>query len=619
MTVTLGRNALEHLKVGISHFSSEAIVERTSPIWKRPCFNMAELSTDAKANNVFRLSEYDCIGFDLDCTLLRYKLTPMVLLEYDTLSNYLVREKGHDPKYLLQPVQLDSNFLQRGLILDFQRGNVLRVGHDGAIQRASHGTREMTEDDIKACYGAHGWDVTSEFSRNLLEGWTGPLADKMRTLGDYFDMPASLAFARIIDSVDAKEGQVVGTYSVWPDVLHGIVNMFSRDHFDKNKGGYFSELKKDPGRYIQKCSPGLVGWLKKLKESKILFLVTGSHVDFASFTSGYCLGENWRDLFHVVVCYSRKPGFFTGGRPFMKLDGIDETDTLTADMLDFGNVYSQGNWQDLYSLFARKTGKKHPRCVYIGDNTIQDIYSPARYTKCDTVAVVEEMLAEKRDHADTRLLTSERWGSYFAHSSESGLNNGPSLWTDIVRRHAKICVPHLDFLAESAPDASYTTFSPDVADHTAGFHPSCPLKVVNPLLRGGRVENHLGKTTPPPVHPTKIRASISSSSAVKLNIKLNKDLRIRTLWPAQYNNVALISHGSTDTESVSGPYQCLELIDMITQLPIVPTITRQLEKMKGSGRSNKPRTKDTWKGRKLLRRQQETLAEVQRMKLATKS
>nr|CAD7575335.1 unnamed protein product [Timema californicum] len=38
---------------------------------------------------------------------------------------------------------------------------------------------------------------------------------------------------------------------------------------------------------------------------------------------------------------------------------------------------------------------------------------------------------------------------------------------------------------------------------------------VNPHLRGGRVENHLGKTTP--VHPTKIRTSISPSSAVELN------------------------------------------------------------------------------------------------------
>nr|CAD7427918.1 unnamed protein product [Timema monikensis] len=41
------------------------------------------------------------------------------------------------------------------------------------------------------------------------------------------------------------------------------------------------------------------------------------------------------------------------------------------------------------------------------------------------------------------------------------------------------------------------------------------LEEVNPHLRGGRVENHLGK--PPPVHPTEIRTSISPSSAVEPN------------------------------------------------------------------------------------------------------
>nr|CAD7397847.1 unnamed protein product [Timema poppensis] len=41
------------------------------------------------------------------------------------------------------------------------------------------------------------------------------------------------------------------------------------------------------------------------------------------------------------------------------------------------------------------------------------------------------------------------------------------------------------------------------------------LEEVNPHLRGGRVENHFGKTTP--VHSTEIRTSISPSSAVELN------------------------------------------------------------------------------------------------------
>nr|CAD7575938.1 unnamed protein product [Timema californicum] len=43
------------------------------------------------------------------------------------------------------------------------------------------------------------------------------------------------------------------------------------------------------------------------------------------------------------------------------------------------------------------------------------------------------------------------------------------------------------------------------------------LEEMNTHLRGGRVENHLGTTTPL-VHPTEIRTSISPSSAVELNM-----------------------------------------------------------------------------------------------------
>nr|CAD7393389.1 unnamed protein product [Timema cristinae] len=52
-------------------------------------------------------------------------------------------------------------------------------------------------------------------------------------------------------------------------------------------------------------------------------------------------------------------------------------------------------------------------------------------------------------------------------------------------------------------------------DTTDGALLVVELEEVNPNLRGGRVENHLGKTTP--VHPTEILTSISPSSEVELN------------------------------------------------------------------------------------------------------
>nr|CAD7425486.1 unnamed protein product [Timema monikensis] len=60
------------------------------------------------------------------------------------------------------------------------------------------------------------------------------------------------------------------------------------------------------------------------------------------------------------------------------------------------------------------------------------------------------------------------------------------------------------------------------------------LEEVNPHLRGGRVENHLGKTTPT-VHPTEIRTSISPSSAVGAqHDKRVSQLRHRGGWKDSY-------------------------------------------------------------------------------------
>nr|CAD7402356.1 unnamed protein product [Timema cristinae] len=53
---------------------------------------------------------------------------------------------------------------------------------------------------------------------------------------------------------------------------------------------------------------------------------------------------------------------------------------------------------------------------------------------------------------------------------------------------------------------------------------------VNPHLRGGRVENHLG-SPPAPVHPTEIRTSISPSSAVGLNTTSALAKHIASYYP----------------------------------------------------------------------------------------
>lgn len=415
---------------------------------------MSQFETkESNQSSLIRLGDYECIGFDLDNTLCEYNIFSSVQMEYNVLAKFLVNEKGYDP-ILLNPLDTHSiDFLQKGLIIDFAGGNILKISDNGIILKASHGTKPLTEEEIVTIYGTDKkWHVTSEFIKNLLVAWDGPLSEQMRALLDYFDMPASLAFARIVDSLDNKIGETVDMSNVWVDVKDGLVNMYKREHFVDGKGDYFQEIKDNPHNYIKKCDPQVVELLKKIKESKLTFLITGSNCDFASLTAETCLGKNWRSLFDIIVCYARKPGFFTGCRPFVKLENFKETDIVDGNDLQLGEMYSQGNWQELFQLFARNVNKKQPRCLYFGDNLIQDIYTPSEYTKCDTIAVVEELTVESKDisHGYTKTDNSEKilesrfWGSYFYDNKEQ-LN---TIWGSVIKNNAKVCVPSLSVLAQ---------------------------------------------------------------------------------------------------------------------------------------------------------------------------
>lgn len=444
--------------------------------------NMANISNHSDCN-VLKLSDYDCVGFDLDNTLCEYNIAPVVQMEYEVLSKFVVEEKGYDPEYLLKPItDKDIDFFHKGLLVDFTKGNIIQISDCGVIYRASHGTKMLTDAEIVKQYGSEKkWEVTNEFVNNMLVSWNGPLSQRMRALLDYFDMPASLVFARIIDSLDAKLGKAADMYKVWPDVLDGLVNMYKREHFAINKGGYFPRLKAQPEKFINKCNPQVVQWLKEIKKSKKVFLITGSNVDYASFTAKYSLGDDWRSLFDIIVCYTRKPGFFTGGRPFIGINGILETDPIVGHELKYGNIYSQGNWQDLYQLFKTTLNKNEPKCVYFGDNLIQDIYTPSEYTKCDVVAIVEEMNAEGmanvndcKMHPSCSVLVSKTWGSYFG-DEKCGID---SIWSGIIRKYSKCCVPSLSFLAQKPLNFEIKTFCSDEKQHNLnGYYPSLPISL----------------------------------------------------------------------------------------------------------------------------------------------
>lgn len=431
----------------------------------------------------FKFSDYDCIGFDLDSTVIQYKIKNLFVLAYDVIANYLIDKKGYDSKFLKKPLTVkDFDFLQKGLFFDFERGNILKLTPEGNVHLASHGTKMLNATEIELYYPNREWEMSKLFSQDPLFAWNGPLSLKIRSLLDVFDTPAGLIFARVVDTLDDKNGKPLDNYCIWPDILDAFCFMYSRETLQNKTGNFFSAIQENPDKYVYKCNEKILAWIKKLKENNIkTFLITGSNSDFVEVTAGHALGQGWESLFDIIVYYAKKPAFFMEKRPFYSIKNYYEDKTVTSEELELGKSYNQGNWQDLLQYFSRITEKNNPKCLYVGDNLLQDIYAPYNRAKCDTMTISVEHLSEGlHTHdfykIDNDMINSSVWGSFFTLQDSNGYKD--SFWNDIIKKNCKVCVPDLAVVAEKPLDETLECFAQENNDKEMnGYYPTKPTTV----------------------------------------------------------------------------------------------------------------------------------------------
>ncbi|XP_072051864.1 5'-nucleotidase domain-containing protein 1-like [Amphiura filiformis] len=151
------------------------------------------------AAKTFCFQEYDAVGVDLDHTICKYKLDAVFPLIYESLAKVLVNDHGYS-KDLLEPFDKYKDFLTKGLVLDVVNGNFIKLSGDGIVLRATHGTTPLTEDEITTYYGTERqWQHFAALKENLKQ------TDCVRYFENYFDMPAAVLFARLVDLKDKEE------------------------------------------------------------------------------------------------------------------------------------------------------------------------------------------------------------------------------------------------------------------------------------------------------------------------------------------------------------------------------------------------------------------------------
>ncbi|KNH09375.1 5'-nucleotidase domain-containing protein [Perkinsela sp. CCAP 1560/4] len=269
------------------------------------------------------------VGFDLDHTLISYHLPPLLSMIDRGYRDYLttvVPELHICSQQILSGetfinVPVDLGFFRRGVVLDFQTGDLLFLKTDGAISTAFHGRRLLTSSEIEAKYPCGVWTHHNELER-------GKPSANYFVFSEFFTLGVLFGSLLLIEIVDGAVCPQLTEYTAIEKFnLAFFQHSFDWRNFSSDSGNFFPHIKKDVKKYV-KLRPDVLQMIANIRDRGIgVFLCTNSHFDYAHFLMNALVNSSeekgaespmkcelsdfgWIKHFDCTFVYARKPHFF---------------------------------------------------------------------------------------------------------------------------------------------------------------------------------------------------------------------------------------------------------------------------------------------------------------------
>ncbi len=321
-------------------------------------------------NRNLRMDTVKAVGFDMDYTLARYHLKELEQLAY-TLTMAKLIQRGYPE--VINEAQYDSRRVIRGLTVDKQNGNILKLDRHNHASRVLHGHTPLSKNERR-----------TKYRRERIEF----VPPRFALVDTYFSLPEMCLYGDLIEIL-GKRGHKVDTWKLFDDIREAI-DECHRDNSLK------SEVMANLPRFVDK-DPLLAKTLHKLRSSgKKLFLLTNSYFHYSNALMRYLLDDElpeypkWQSYFELIVVGSRKPDFFTSTEPFAELNAQGDIKARPARKLCRGRVYQGGNLAELERAL-RYNGED---IIYVGDHIYGDILKSKKSSLWRTALVVEELESE---------------------------------------------------------------------------------------------------------------------------------------------------------------------------------------------------------------------------------
>jgi len=321
-------------------------------------------------NRSLNMGTITAIGFDMDHTLCTYNSEKFEELAFEeTLKKF--HNSGY-PEDLLR-LKFDPSFLIRGLLVDRERGNVLKVDGHKYVKVAYHGHRKLTKAERYSLYNRDSFKAENFLSIDTL-----------------FALSEVQIFMEIVEYMEKNPGKITKTYSDVYSDLRYFIDLSHRDGTIKNK------VLADPETYILK-DKYIAKTLLNLKDAgKSLFLLTNSNWEYTQKIMSYLLDDqleeipNWRDYFEWVIVGAGKPNFFTSVQPFFEVMTDSGLFKTHGGKLQKNAVYNGGSAR----LFQQITGFGGDEILYVGDHIFGDIMQSKDRLNWRTLLVIDELEKE---------------------------------------------------------------------------------------------------------------------------------------------------------------------------------------------------------------------------------
>ncbi len=313
-------------------------------------------------NRTLRFDRIKAVGFDLDHTLGVYNCTALDSLAMRLSSDQLISKDGV-PSSFFDDLP-EPHFARKGLILDVELGNVLKVDRYGHVSIAYHGKDCLNAREKRRFYGE--LDVIPHVTQG----------DRFVQVDSAFAQPEILIYAGVAPHTKPGERK-----KLWKRIRHHTDTV----HRD---GSLKSVIMESPREYLLSDVESL-RMLQHLREGgKRVFLLTNSEWAYTQVIIQTILdmGENskdWIDLFDLVIVGAHKPSYFSARSKNRKGQPIEK------------RVVVGGGIHDL----EERLSCAGPEILYVGDHIYSDLISSKRRTHWRTMLVIAELEEELEAHA----------------------------------------------------------------------------------------------------------------------------------------------------------------------------------------------------------------------------